>query len=145
MTKVLARFSRKILISAAFSKGFKMRPKTFILITNMETRQKEGILAKKQAIYNWPTRANIHSSLKKFSKMFGKNNWGFFGPWKNRFMLVTDKIKWPYLRLHTTYALHFCYGKNTENIYYYTANKVRGLCVGEDMVILFFAGQTQNF
>ena len=29
--------------------------------------------------------------------------------------------------------------KDADYIYYYTKNQVRGLCVGEDIVILFFA------
>ena len=44
------------------------------------------------------------------------------------------KIKWLYLRLHTTTHLIL-----TGNIFYSTKNQVRGLCVGVDMVILFFS------
>ena len=53
--------------------------------------------------------------------------------WQNR-----QKIKWPYLRLHTTHALDFGTVKDNDNIYYSTKNQVRGLYVGGDMAILFF-------
>ena len=33
--------------------------------------------------------------------------------------------------------------KDTDNIYYSTKNEVRGLCVGGDMVILFFCHFTE--
>ena len=47
--------------------------------------------------------------------------------WKNRRV----KMKWLYLRLHTTHALDFWYCKR------YSQYQVRGLCVGGDMVLLF--------
>ena len=46
------------------------------------------------------------------------------------------KIKWPYLRLHTTHTL-FGIVKDIFSIFYRTKNQVRGLCIGRDTVILF--------
>ena len=49
------------------------------------------------------------------------------------------KIKLPYLRLHTTHTLDFGMVKDTACIFYHTKKQMRGLCVGGDMVILFFS------
>ena len=49
------------------------------------------------------------------------------------------KIKWPYLRLHTTHAPDFGTVKDIVSIFYGAKNQVRGLCVGGDMGILFLS------
>ena len=61
------------------------------------------------------------------------------GPCKNhRIFEKNEKLKWPYLRLHSTYVLYFGTVKDNASAFYHTKNQVPGLCVGGHITILIF-------